>query len=128
MHDGRQRPQQHVGMTAAKKEVAAGNIAPPTFMVGDRAARPPCGEKRLEVDRREGQIGCEAEGQPTWQKETVPSPEEHCIGNAFYRQPALACEHGIALDALMFWKLDGHVAAHFEAARYVTAWFQQRQH
>ena len=51
MHDGRERPQQNLGVTAGKDEVPAGDIATPAVIAGDDAAIAQRREKSVEVDR-----------------------------------------------------------------------------
>ena len=82
----------------------------------------------MEVDGREREIGGEAEGQAARQEETVAGGEQHGIGNAFDGQPALAGDHGVALDALMLRELDGHVADRLRSRPRIALRLEQRQH
>src|SRR5260370_23194956 len=112
MYDGWQRAQQDVGVAAAECKVPADDIVLPTFVRRRRITVLQRFKKHAVVDRRERQIRREAERPPTRQKETVSGWEEYGFRDALQRQPALAGDHGIQLNPLMLWKLDGQVAIH----------------
>jgi hypothetical protein len=84
-------------------------------------------EKDAEVDGLERRIGGETEGQAARQEEAVAGAEEHGVGNGFYREPALAGEDRVTLDAFVLWKLDGEIAIQPEGSRDVALGLQQRQ-
>jgi hypothetical protein len=71
-------------------------------------------------NRFEREIGCEPERKSTREQKGVSGVKQHRLGYVFDDQPALAGEHGVALDSLMFRKVDGHVAQHRKAARDVN--------
>ena len=80
-------------------------------------ASPHAAERRPRVeDRFEREIGGELEGHVHAAEKAVSGIEQHRLGHAFDNQPALAGEHGVALDSLMLGKANGHVAQHRKAA------------
>jgi hypothetical protein len=45
-----------------------------------------------------------------------PTSSRIGVGAAFEDEPALAGEHGVALDSLMLREINGHISRHHEAA------------
>ena len=103
-------------MAAGQGEVASSDV--PRAFTGSRGlvphAKPRAGDG--VVNRLEREVGGEPERKPTREQKAVPGVEQHRLWHAFDDQPALAGEHGVALDSLMFRKVDGHVAQHRKTA------------
>ena len=80
------------------------------------------------VDWFQLEIGRKLEGKSTRQDETVPDIEQDWVRDAFDDQPALAGEHGVALDAPIPGEADGQVARHDEAPGDQALWLEQGEH
>jgi hypothetical protein len=78
-----------------------------------------------EEDGFEGEVGGEAEGEAAGEKKAVAGVEEDGVGDGFDYEPALAGEHGVALDAVVPGELDGDVVEYREAAGDVDLGFHE---
>ena len=114
-------------MAARQGEVASGDV--PRAFAGSRGFVPHAKLRAGDriVNRLEREIGGEVERKPTREQKAVPGVEQYRLGHAFDHQPALAGEHGVALDSLMFRKVDGHVAPHRKATGDVNLRLHQRK-
>lgn len=124
--DGRESVQKDVGVGAGEEEVAAGDGVLGGVVEGSGVGLVGF-EKDAEVDGPEGEVGGEGEGEAAGEEEAVAGVEAHGVGDGVDREPALAGEDGIALDALMLGKLDGEVGVQTEAAGDVALGFEQGQ-
>ena len=66
--------------------------------------------------RFERKVRGEAERKSTREEKAVPGVQQDGVRDAFDYQPALASEHCVALNALVLWEVNGHIAGHHEAA------------
>ena len=126
MHDGREHSQQDAGMISGKAEVAAdtGDISSPV-PGGDATIQRP-GMHRPEVDRRQGQVACEAERPSQRQQEAISGLQVHRFGNPLHGKPALAGNDCIALDAFMLGELERPFSTNIEATTHRVVGFQKR--
>ena len=85
---------------------------------------PPFSGRRIhrpEVDRRQGQVACQAERPSQRQQEAISRLQVHRFGNALHGKPALAGDDRIALDAFVLGELERPFPTDIEAAAHRVA-------
>ncbi len=106
-------------MAAGEREVAACDVGCGVGGAGGFAEHAGLRAGVKEENRFEREVGGEAEGEAAREEEAVAGAEQDGVGDAFDSEPALAGEHGVALDAVVRHESESEIAQHGEAASHV---------